>query len=131
MLTLADLLDTSKHSPEQRRATQLAHNDYQLIADLIEQRRAAGMTQQDVATLLGITQPAVAKFERYDSDPKLSTVRRYAHAIGAIVSHDVRADTEAPAISMGVEFNVSYPIKGAPKATYAVNEKRLDFALAA
>ena len=34
---------------------------------------------------MGVTQQAVHKLERHDSDPKPSTVRRYANAVGAVV----------------------------------------------
>jgi transcriptional regulator with XRE-family HTH domain len=32
---------------------------------------------------MGVSQPTVAGFERYDANPTLSTLRRYALAIGA------------------------------------------------
>lgn len=51
--------------------------------------RKSRYTQQQLAQLLGISQASVAAFERYDNDPKLSTLRRYAHAVGARVTHCV------------------------------------------
>lgn len=74
------------------RAKILARSDRRMRAELIELRRNAGMTQQDVADLLGISQQAVQKLEAYDADPKLSTLRRYANAVGAIVTHYVESD---------------------------------------
>ncbi len=59
---------------------------------LIRLRREQGLTQKDVADLLGVTQQAVYKLERYDSDPKFSTIRRYANAVGALVEHRVAPD---------------------------------------
>jgi len=32
---------------------------------------------------MGVSQPTVAGFERYDANPRLSTVRRYTLAVGA------------------------------------------------
>lgn len=60
--------------------------------ELVALRREAGLTQGDVAERMGVSQQAVSKFERYDSDPKLSTVRRYANAVGALVEHRVERD---------------------------------------
>jgi len=77
----------------QRRAVALAKNDYRLLFDLQRLRVAQGLSQKDVAKLLGITQQAVSKFENLDSDPRLSTIRQYAHAIGALVAHTVDQDT--------------------------------------
>jgi transcriptional regulator with XRE-family HTH domain len=74
------------------RARLLARYDRQLKSELIAQRRRAGMTQKQVAELLGVSQQAVTKLERYDSDPKLSSLRRYANAVGAIVEHRVVTD---------------------------------------
>lgn len=90
MTTLSDLL--SNNSPSQRRATALAEADYRLLGELVKLRKERGLTQQQVAEALGISQPAVAGFERHDADPKLSTIRRYAHAIGASVTHAVSGD---------------------------------------
>lgn len=92
---MANLLAALSGGPltrAQRRAKELAKADYRLLFGLIQARRDRGMTQQDVAELLGISQPAVAAFERQDADPKLSTIRRYAHAVGAAVRHTVELD---------------------------------------
>lgn len=52
------------------------------------------MTQLDVAKRLGISRPAVAAFERYDADPRLSTVRRYALAIRAHLAHTLTPESK-------------------------------------
>ncbi|MGN6761447.1 MAG: helix-turn-helix transcriptional regulator [Leifsonia sp.] len=74
------------------RAKVLAREDRELKAELIQIRRDAGMTQKQVADIMGVTRQAVQKLERYDSDPKFSTLRRYANAVGAIVEHRAVAD---------------------------------------
>ncbi len=79
-------------SPSQRRADALAFADEKLHSDLVAARIRAGLTQQTVAERLGVSQPTIAAFERYDNDPHLSTVRRYAHAVGVVISHSVRED---------------------------------------
>lgn len=61
-------------------------------AALVHLRRREGLTQEQLANRMGITQQAVHKFERYDSDPKLSTIRRYANAVGALIKYDVTPD---------------------------------------
>lgn len=52
-------------------------------------RLHAGLSQADVAKLMGITSYSVAALESLDSDPCLSTLRRYALAVGVYVAHDV------------------------------------------
>lgn len=57
---------------------------------LVRVRLRHGLTVEAVAERMGITPDAVvAQMERPDSDPHLSTVRRYAMAVGALVAHDV------------------------------------------
>ena len=70
-------------------ATELAAGDERMRYALIEARRGLGLSQRDVARLLGITQASVAAFERYDNDPRLSMLRRYALAVGVTITHDV------------------------------------------
>jgi len=53
-----------------------------LLADLVEQRRAAGLSQADVADRMGTSQPAVARLEAGGVDVRLSTLQRYAAAVG-------------------------------------------------
>lgn len=74
------------------RAKILAREDRLMRTELADIRRANNLTQKDVAELMGVTQQAVNKLERYDADPKLSTLRRYANAVGAIVEHRVTPD---------------------------------------
>lgn len=79
-------------SPYRARAKLLAQENSEMRARLVEIRREAGLSQADVAALLGVTQQAVHKIERYDADLKLSTLERYANAVGALVFHRVEAD---------------------------------------
>ena len=116
-------------------ATALADADMRLRRALVEARRSAGLSQNDVAVALGIKQPSVAAFERYDSDPRLSTLRRYALAVGAQVSHDVKP------FSFGSEWRTVTQTGTAPvtsgravSTTFVAgpaDSKRVDFGLAA
>lgn len=92
MDALADLLQVDLKDPEYLRAKFLAREDHQLLRELVSLRKALGLSQADVAERLGLTQPTIAAFERYDSDPKLSTIRRYAQVVGLLVRHRVEVD---------------------------------------
>ena len=58
-------------------------------ADLIDLRIAKGITQAEVAKLLGISQPAVSQFEKLNSTPHVGTVLAYALAIGAKLNFSI------------------------------------------
>lgn len=92
MATLEELLRRARGTAEHARAKMLAKNDYKLMADLVQIRISRGLTQPQVAKRLGISQQAVSKLESYSSDPRLSTIRRYANAVEALVAHVVEAD---------------------------------------
>jgi transcriptional regulator with XRE-family HTH domain len=56
------------------------------ISALREARRRRGWSQADLAARLGTTQSALARLEGGGADPRLSTVQRYADAVGATLT---------------------------------------------
>src|SRR5262250_713862 len=54
-----------------------------LVAALTAQRRSAGLSQTEVAARMGTSQSAVARLETGDADVRVSTLERYAAAIGS------------------------------------------------
>ena len=61
-------------------SARLAQADDEMRWALIQARKEAGLSQRDVAEMMGVKQPTVAAFESQDNDPRLSTLRRYALA---------------------------------------------------
>lgn len=89
MHPLDDLI-AGLEGPEQRLSDELLAQDRKLMAELIKFRRSREITQGQIAERLDVTQATIAAFERRGNDPKLSTLRRYAAAVGALVEHRVR-----------------------------------------
>lgn len=117
-------------------ATWLAEQDEAMLYQLIQARKSAGLSQRDVAEALGIKQSSVASFERHDNDPRLSTIRRYALAVDAVVSHKVEAagphrdsgwTTPTSDFGYAVSVKASYQIPVSAPA----DARRTDFAVAA
>lgn len=54
-------------------------------------RRNAGLTQQQLARRMGTTQTAIARLERHDANPRLSTLRRAIEASGGRLALGVDA----------------------------------------
>lgn len=90
--TLEALLGLDEDLQSVDRAELLAANDRSLLRELVAIRKARDLTQGDVGKLMGVSQPSVAAFEAHDSNPKLSTIRRYAQAVGALIRHEVDKD---------------------------------------
>lgn len=70
-------------------ADTLVESHVELMRALVSMRKRHSLTQEQVAERMSVSQPTVAAFERYDANPTLSTVRRYALAVGASIAHDV------------------------------------------
>src|SRR6516164_8532468 len=70
-----------------------------LVADLTAQRRSAGLSQTEVAARMGTSQSAVARLETGDADVRVSTLERYAAAIGSQVAWQVRLGRGEPGSS--------------------------------
>jgi DNA-binding XRE family transcriptional regulator len=67
-----------------------------LVADLTAQRRSAGLSQTEVAARMGTSQSAVARLETGDADVRVSTLERYAAAIGSQVAWHARPGSAEP-----------------------------------
>ena len=65
-----------------------------LVGDLTAQRRAAGLSQTEIAARMGTSQSAVARLETGDADVRVSTLERYAAAIGSQLAWQVQPQAE-------------------------------------
>mgnify|MGYP000008449068 CR=1 FL=1 len=81
----------------QARAEQLVESHFELMQSLIALRKKKGLSQEIVGERMGISQPGVAAFEAMDSSPTLSSIRRYAHAVGARITHKIIDDSASTA----------------------------------
>jgi DNA-binding XRE family transcriptional regulator len=75
-------------------ASDLVESFDDLLSGLIDLRVAKGLTQAEVASRMGVTQPAIAALEAHDANPTITTLVRYAHALHAKVSITV-SDADA------------------------------------
>lgn len=76
------------------RARSLKRAQRGMMEDLIDLREAHGLSQHDLAQRMGVSQSAVAQFERYDSNPTLASIQRYALAVEANLDIKVSSGRE-------------------------------------
>jgi len=69
---------------------EIAARRQELAAELTAVRLAAGLSQTEVAARMGTSQSAVARLEAGDGDVRLSTLERYASAVGCELRWSVR-----------------------------------------
>jgi ribosome-binding protein aMBF1 (putative translation factor) len=62
--------------------TAIAERRQELTAALVARRTAHGLSQTEVAARMGTSQSAVARLESGQGDVLISTLDRYAHALG-------------------------------------------------
>ncbi|MFC4124962.1 helix-turn-helix domain-containing protein [Nocardia rhizosphaerae] len=111
---LASQLGIDTSDPTTTLAHDLVEADDQLLEDLVALRKASGLKAADVARRIGRDRSAVTQFEKLTADPRLSTIRRYALAIGARITHkvekvaecapEVTPDSDRPATAPDVAF---------------------------
>ena len=65
-----------------------------LTGALVERRNELGLSQTQVAARMGTSQSAVARLESGDADVRLSTLERYATAIGHRLDWHLEIDDE-------------------------------------
>ena len=73
-------------SPKFKKAYDALDDEFTALAALLKARKDAGLTQAEVASRMGVSQPVLARIEssliKEDYSPSLKTLRRYAQACG-------------------------------------------------
>ncbi|WP_130835887.1 helix-turn-helix domain-containing protein [[Erwinia] mediterraneensis] len=80
MATLTELLNDV--GPERREKIEARAEEMIREVTLAQMREELQMSQTELAAALGVKQPAVARMENPDNDPRLSTLKRYVTALG-------------------------------------------------
>ena len=97
--TLTEML-ASRSADSQQRIKDMA-DELMLVVRLQAVREELEVSQVELASALGITQPAIVAMEQRGSDVKLSTMKRYVEAMGG----KLRVDVELPT-GRHIGFNV-------------------------
>ncbi|MCH8266487.1 MAG: helix-turn-helix transcriptional regulator [Acidobacteria bacterium] len=82
MSTLKQLKKRWLRNPEFRRAYASLKPEFAIARQLIAARNRAGLSQAEVARKMGTTQSTVARLESGKRLPSVSSLSRYAKAIG-------------------------------------------------
>jgi ATP-dependent Clp protease, protease subunit len=78
-----------------RIAAEMAAGREALVRDLAAQRQAAGLSQTEVAAMMGTSQSAVARLESGTADVRASTLERYAAVIGSQLRQTAQLEENA------------------------------------
>jgi len=86
-MTMAKTFDQLvKRTTTKQTRDKAARRTKELLGELLlaEIRQLAGMSQQQVAAILGIKQPSLSKLEK-QADMQISTLQKLVHALGGEV----------------------------------------------
>ncbi|MCF3137299.1 helix-turn-helix domain-containing protein [Streptomyces olivochromogenes] len=93
---LADMLGIDLADARTQDALDDTERVMKLIETLVQHRKRRKISQTQVAEAMETTQSAVSDFERLGGDPRLSTVMRYARAVGLCVRVKTMVVEERP-----------------------------------
>jgi transcriptional regulator with XRE-family HTH domain len=84
MLTHKELKSRALARDDVRAEFDKLEEEFAFLDEFLKARAAAGMSQAEIAELMGTTQSAVARLEsgRGKHSPSLATLRKYARALG-------------------------------------------------
>lgn len=91
MSTYRELL--AKESPKMQSRVADRVEEASIRIALSALRDELNISQTEMATIMGVKQPSVARMEQADNDPRLSTLKRYVKALGGELSLDVTLPT--------------------------------------
>lgn len=89
--------ERTKVNPRFPELVEAALERRKLLRELAANREAAGISQTVVAAKMGTSQSAVARIESGEADIRMSTVERYAAAVGSKVTWSVGRSGQARA----------------------------------
>jgi HTH-type transcriptional regulator / antitoxin HipB len=91
------IADLKAKNPEIAESFERGYQAFRLGAMLQLAREDAGMTQEQVAQRLGTKKSAISRIENHAGDLRLSTLQRYAEAVGKELVLELRDPGEAKA----------------------------------
>jgi transcriptional regulator with XRE-family HTH domain len=83
-----DRLGIDRRDPGALARIAQAENAYAFVARLRDLREELGLTQREVAARMNRDPAVVSNIERLGADPRWSSLRRYASALGVVIEYD-------------------------------------------
>ena len=80
-----ETLNKQMKNPEFKSEYDALSAEYQLINAILDARKAANITQKQLAEMTGIAQSDISKIENGNANPSLKTIERIASGMGMTV----------------------------------------------
>ncbi|PCI42207.1 MAG: transcriptional regulator [Moraxellaceae bacterium] len=84
MNSLKGLKQRALQNPEVKKEYDALEDEFALISKLLEMRKAAGLTQDQVALKMGTKKSNVSRLETGKGNPTVASLKKYAKACGFV-----------------------------------------------
>ena len=74
--------DKKLQDPSFKEAYDELETEYLIMREMLKSREELGISQAQLSTMTGITQPDISKLENGKSNPSISTLKKIADALG-------------------------------------------------
>ena len=94
MMTHKELIEKMRSQPKYKEKYDEAAPEFELLRKMLEARKRAGLTQEQVAEKMGTKATAITRLESASSEhsPKVETLRKYAEAVGCRLNIELIPD---------------------------------------
>ena len=94
MMTHKELIEKMRSQPKYKEKYDDAAPEFELLRKMLEARKRAGLTQEQVAEKMGTKATAITRLESASSEhsPKVETLRKYAEAVGCRLNIELIPD---------------------------------------
>lgn len=82
MTNYKDFLNEQLQNEEFKKEYDALDTEFSIIQAMLDARKAAGLTQKDLAERTGIAQADISKLENGNANPSLRTLQRLAEGMG-------------------------------------------------
>jgi transcriptional regulator with XRE-family HTH domain len=89
-MNLQELKKKALENQEVKNAYDDLDVEFKLINQLIHMRKAAGLTQEEVANRMATKKSNICRLEKFGAQPKISTIQKYAKACGYVFGFDFK-----------------------------------------
>ncbi len=94
MMKHKELIATMRSQPGYKEKYDAVASEFELLRKMLEARKRAGLTQEQVAEKMGTKATAITRLESANSQhsPKIETLRKYAEAVGCRLNIELIPD---------------------------------------
>jgi DNA-binding XRE family transcriptional regulator len=89
-MSIQNLKNKAFQNPKIKSEYDLLEAEFVLIDTLLSMRKKSGLTQEEIAKIMGTQKGNISRLEKGSSNPSWKTLQNYAHACGFEISMKIK-----------------------------------------